>query len=344
MTPSTTAASVQRPSTPPTASAAPASTPGYTCPHCPNPKLFTRPSTLQEHIRAQHTTDRLYCNQCNKPFRRANDLRRHEKLHEGVKPFECRVVMASKDGEMMRVGCGKGFARLHSLREHQRRKVGSSCWDAFVAAQGQSSVTASASNGAEEMEWKYDNMSQTTAPSVSAITTTAPEQCLPPRARNKSVYIDPLSPSPIPEESDSIYPTIEAAAPTATSYQPVDWRNWSMDSSRRPVQPAALAQLSQIPPVSQLPQQTQTASVSESSRQTQQQTQPQISASDISWHSVLESRLRHDVDELLANSRNSSISSNGSRNSTFSVASGRSSISAMSIPGIGGHKGSMSLG
>ncbi|KAI0227683.1 hypothetical protein L0F63_006875 [Massospora cicadina] len=48
----------------------------------------------------------LRCSTCQQPFERGSSLRRHEKLHTGIKPFKCQP-------------CNKSFTRLDILRRHQ---------------------------------------------------------------------------------------------------------------------------------------------------------------------------------------------------------------------------------
>jgi uncharacterized C2H2 Zn-finger protein len=220
----------------------------YACPSCD--KTFKRPSTLNEHIRATHTTERLICNTCGKALRRANDLKRHEKLHLGEKPFTCSASTAG--GE---VGCGKRFSRLHSLREHQRRRIGSTCWDAFVEAQTQSQSHA-------------HPQSRATSPT------------------SMSAYDETITRVAHYPDAATIHQSIERDAAmqlNQQSYKPIDWLNWSMQAPTPTVRPVS----------------------------TPGRPQP-IHPSDISWHSVLESRLRHDADSIIASSRNSSFSSNSS--------------------------------
>ena len=49
----------------------------------------------------------LKCNQCNKCFRKKEDLEWHKRMHTGQKPFECNQ-------------CGKRFSLKGNLNQHQR--------------------------------------------------------------------------------------------------------------------------------------------------------------------------------------------------------------------------------
>ncbi|KAF2757110.1 hypothetical protein EJ05DRAFT_501645 [Pseudovirgaria hyperparasitica] len=109
----------------------------HECPVCH--KSFTRKAIYLDHYRSQHSDERILCSICSKPFKRQNDRRRHEKLHSDERAFRCQG-----ENENAHLGCGKRFARLHSLREHQRRKPETSCYELISKIQSRrSSATTS---------------------------------------------------------------------------------------------------------------------------------------------------------------------------------------------------------
>ncbi|KAJ2963558.1 hypothetical protein NQZ79_g1335 [Umbelopsis isabellina] len=60
------------------------------------------------------SSDKPYCEVCRHQFRRHHDLKRHQKLHTGERPYVCDV-------------CDRSFARLDALNRHRRAEGGSAC-------------------------------------------------------------------------------------------------------------------------------------------------------------------------------------------------------------------------
>lgn len=80
----------------------------YKClyPGCKN-IYYGRKENIKSHIQT-HLNDRQYkCPNCPKCFVRQHDLKRHAKIHTGVKPYHC--------------DCGNGFARHDALTRHRQR-------------------------------------------------------------------------------------------------------------------------------------------------------------------------------------------------------------------------------
>lgn len=70
-------------------------------------QTFSRCHNLKTH-QLIHTGDKPFeCKQCHAVFSRAYDLRRHEKSHTGEKPYVCMY-------------CHRGFSRLDALNRHMR--------------------------------------------------------------------------------------------------------------------------------------------------------------------------------------------------------------------------------
>lgn len=88
-------------------------------------KSFTRAANLRSHIHAHQNLRPFLCSQCNKAFRRPEELSRHTKERHNGSPKKhiCGVL-----GEPGPRGCGQSFTRAEALRRHQRNaKPGTFC-------------------------------------------------------------------------------------------------------------------------------------------------------------------------------------------------------------------------
>ena len=93
----------------------------FQCTLCP--KLFTRSTSLRNHLRT-HTDERPFiCTVCGKAFARSMDRKRHEKIHTGERPFVCRGEL----GLGRSWGCGRSFARPDTLGQHFYSNDGRIC-------------------------------------------------------------------------------------------------------------------------------------------------------------------------------------------------------------------------
>ena len=74
-------------------------------------KTFSRLCHLKKHERL-HTGKRPFeCKICNKAFSRTSILKIHERVHTGDRPFECKT-------------CNKAFSESGKLRIHERTHTG----------------------------------------------------------------------------------------------------------------------------------------------------------------------------------------------------------------------------
>lgn len=94
----------------------------FQCPSCP--RCFQYAYLFRRHVKSHLRDRRFKCTVCGKDFFRDYDRKRHENLH-GEKKFICQ-------GNRVKWGCGKRFAREDALREHLKTKLGSSCLKALA--------------------------------------------------------------------------------------------------------------------------------------------------------------------------------------------------------------------
>lgn len=94
----------------------------FCCDQCD--KKFTRAYNLRSHMRT-HTDERPFlCTVCGKAFARLHDRKRHEDLHSGEKRYACSGKLSD---DASRWGCGRRFARADALGRHFRTEAGKGC-------------------------------------------------------------------------------------------------------------------------------------------------------------------------------------------------------------------------
>ncbi|XP_015267084.1 PREDICTED: myoneurin isoform X1 [Gekko japonicus] len=67
--------------------------------------------SLGEELDPKHPKAKPVCNTCGKVFSEASSLRRHMRIHKGVKPYVCQL-------------CGKAFTQCNQLKTHVRTHTG----------------------------------------------------------------------------------------------------------------------------------------------------------------------------------------------------------------------------
>ena len=66
-----------------------------------------------EELDQRYSKAKPMCNTCGKVFSEASSLRRHMRIHKGVKPYVCHL-------------CGKAFTQCNQLKTHVRTHTGKS--------------------------------------------------------------------------------------------------------------------------------------------------------------------------------------------------------------------------
>ena len=93
--------------------------PGY-----PKPGQESNPEQSKQQKRAQTNEKPYSCSQCDRSFKYASDMSKHEKTHTGEKPHQCKQ-------------CGKAFLSHSNFKRHARVHTGerpyncSKCNEAF---------------------------------------------------------------------------------------------------------------------------------------------------------------------------------------------------------------------
>uniref|UniRef100_A0A0L8FYE1 C2H2-type domain-containing protein n=5 Tax=Octopus bimaculoides TaxID=37653 RepID=A0A0L8FYE1_OCTBM len=83
----------------------------YTCPQYECRKMFTRPSHLKRHLKVHAGLKPFPCPHCHKWFSRSDNLTKHIRIHTGEKLFSCNF-------------CQKRFSDSSNLTKHVRTHTG----------------------------------------------------------------------------------------------------------------------------------------------------------------------------------------------------------------------------
>lgn len=98
-------------------------------------RLYVHEKSLKRHMKTHSQNEELFqCQKCDAAFRQACDLKKHERLHDGVRPYSCNECDASftqlsalnrhakihTDEKGFSCGdCGKRFIQSSSLKRHE---------------------------------------------------------------------------------------------------------------------------------------------------------------------------------------------------------------------------------
>ena len=80
-------------------------------------KVLDSEAALERHIRKRHTDRKVSCDECNKQFKKANDLTVHKRIHlpDSEKPFKCDYCE--------KTFCQSGQRRIHIKNFHPQETV-----------------------------------------------------------------------------------------------------------------------------------------------------------------------------------------------------------------------------